>query len=210
MRTNATTVGAALAALAACAAWPLALEAQEPAEQQPAVGGVLDVSPLSNLRRARDVFIDARDFSAALTPAQSVVDAQREQHEPQYAADLAALGLIHAELRNTDDALGHLVDAIDLVETAEGSYSPTLVEYYRGLGRAYIKGGAVPGSDREPRAGAAHQSAQLGLVQRRASRRCSTTSRPRISASARRSRRGTHKSSGSTTRSAGSGPPIRA
>ena len=140
MRTNATTVGVALAALAACAAWPLALEAQEPAEQQPAVGGVLEVSPLSNLRRARDVFIDARDFSAALTPAQSVVDAQREQQEPQYAADLAALGLIHAELRNTDEALGHLADAIDLVETAEGSYSPTLVEYYRGLGRAYIKG----------------------------------------------------------------------
>ena len=141
MRTSATTVGAALAALVACTAWPLALEAQEPAEQQPAVGGVPEVSPLSNLRRVRDVFIDARDFSAALTPAQSVVDAQREQHEPQYAADLAALGLIHAELRNTEDALGHLADAIDLVETAEGSYTPTLVEYYRGLARAYIKGG---------------------------------------------------------------------
>ena len=101
----------------------------------------LEVSPLSSLRRARDVFIDVRDFSAALTPAQSVVDAQREQREPQYAADLAALGLIQAELRDTEDALGHLVDAIDLVETAEGSYSPTLVEYYRGLGRTYIKGG---------------------------------------------------------------------
>ena len=141
MRTSARTVGAALAALAAWATWPLACAAQDLDEQQPAVGGIVGTSPLAGPRRARDIFIDARDFSAALTPAQSVVDAQREQREPLYAADLAALGLIEAELRNIDAALGHLIDAIALVEAAEGSNSPTLIEYYRGLGRTYIKAG---------------------------------------------------------------------
>ena len=141
MRTSVTTAGSALAALAAWAAWPLACDAQDLVAQQPAIGEIAAVSPLSAPRRARDIFIDARDFSAALTPAQSVVDAQREQREPLYAADLAALGLIQAELRNTDAALGHLIEAIGLVEAAEGSNSPTLIEYYRGLGRTYIKAG---------------------------------------------------------------------
>ena len=35
----------------------------------------------------------------------------------------------------------NLIEAIDIVETAEGEYSVTLVEYYRGLGRTYIKAG---------------------------------------------------------------------
>jgi tetratricopeptide (TPR) repeat protein len=139
MRTNAITAGAAFAALAAWAVWPLALGAQDPDSPPQAVGGVVDGSPLSGQRRTRDAFIGARDFSAALPPAQGIVDSQREQREPQYAADLAALGLVQAELRNTDDALGNLVDAIEIVESAEGPYSPTLIEYYRGLGRAYIK-----------------------------------------------------------------------
>jgi tetratricopeptide (TPR) repeat protein len=139
MKTRATTLSTALAALAA---WcPLALDAQEPAEAPAAAVGNGASSPLAGLRRTRDVFIGARDYSAALAPAQNVIDAQREQREDVYAADLAALGLIQAELRNTDDALTNLVDAIALVEAAEGAYSPTLIEYYRGLGRTYIKSG---------------------------------------------------------------------
>jgi tetratricopeptide (TPR) repeat protein len=98
------------------------------------------VSPLGNLRRTRDAFLDVRDFSAALSPAQGVVDAQREQREAEYPADLAALGLIQAELRETDDALDSFIEAIGIVEAAEGTYSPVLIEYYRGLGRTYIKG----------------------------------------------------------------------
>ena len=169
MRTSATTVGAALAALVACAAWPLALEAQEPAEQQPAVGGAPEVSPLSNLRRVRDVFIDARDFSAALTPAQSVVDAQREQQRaavrggpcssrphprraPQHGGSARSSRRRNRSRRNRRR----------LVHTDTGRVLP------RARTSVY-QGRAVPGSDRKPRAGSAHQSAQPRLVQCRAS-----------------------------------------
>jgi tetratricopeptide (TPR) repeat protein len=137
--TSRLTIAAVSASLAASVAWPLASAGQALAEPQNAAAP--EVSPLATLRRTRDAFIDVRDFSAALPPAESVVDAQREQREPQYAADLAALGLIQAELRNTEDALENLVDAIGIVEAEEGVYSPTLVEYYRGLGRTYIKSG---------------------------------------------------------------------
>ena len=139
--TRATKVLTTVAALAACGAWPLALHAQNLADEPPAVDGVVSASPRADLRRTRDAFIDIRDYSAALTPAQTVVDEQREQRDAEYPADLAALGLIQAELRATDDALDHLVAAIEIVETAEGATSPTLIEYYRGLGRTYIKGG---------------------------------------------------------------------
>src|SRR5688572_6228177 len=131
----------AVAAALALAAWAAqsALDAQQPAVQTPEAAAAQ--SPLAGLRRGRDAFIGARDFSAALGPAQSVVDAQRTQHEPQYAADLAALGLIKAELRELDDALNHLTEAVEIVIDAEGEYSSTLIEYYRGLGRTYIKSG---------------------------------------------------------------------
>ena len=121
----------------AFAAWaaPGALDAQDAAPQ--ALEGT--ASPLAGLRRGRDGFIGARDYSAALGPARSIVEAQQTQREPQYPADLMALGLVEAELREFDDALEHLIDAADIVVKAEGEYSPTLIEYYRGLGRAYIK-----------------------------------------------------------------------
>jgi tetratricopeptide (TPR) repeat protein len=138
MKTRAPRIGAALITLCVGAAWTAAFEAQEPAAQPPSAEA-LAASPLAGLRRARDAFLDARDFSAALTPAQNVVDAQREQREPVYAADIAALGLIQAELRNTDEALDNLIEAIGIVEAAEGVNSPALIEYYRGLGRTYIK-----------------------------------------------------------------------
>ena len=84
----------AVAVLLALAVWaaPSALEAQDPAPQAQEAAA----SPLAGLRRGRDGFIGARDYSAALGPAQSIIDAQRTQREPQYAADLMALGLIEA------------------------------------------------------------------------------------------------------------------
>jgi tetratricopeptide (TPR) repeat protein len=136
-------VGIALAVLAASWSAPSTVVAQDPAAESQASSGQPEpagASPLAAQRRVRDTFIDARDFSAALNPAESVVEAQREQREEQYPADLAALGLIRAELRDTDDALAHLIEAIEIVVDAEGEYSPTLIEYYRGLGRTYIKG----------------------------------------------------------------------
>jgi tetratricopeptide (TPR) repeat protein len=131
----------AVAAALALAAWAAqsTLDAQEPAASTPEAAAAQ--SPLAGLRRGRDAFIGARDFSAALEPAQSVVDAQRTQREPQYAADLAALGLIQAELRELEDALNHLTEAVGIVVDSEGEYSATLIEYYRGLGRTYIKSG---------------------------------------------------------------------
>ena len=136
MRTSqAVAAGLLLAAWAAQSA----LDAQQPAVQTPEAAAAQ--SALAGLRRGRDAFIGARDFSAALGPARTVVDAQRTQREPQYAADLAALGLIQAELRELDDALNHLTEAVEIVIDAEGEYSSTLIEYYRGLGRTYIKSG---------------------------------------------------------------------
>ncbi|RPI63333.1 MAG: tetratricopeptide repeat protein [Lysobacterales bacterium] len=139
--TKSATIHATVAALAVCGVWVLAIDAQEPAVTAPAADGALGAAPLTSLRRTRDAFIDVRDFSAALTAAQAIVDAQREQREPEYPADLAALGLIQGELRATDDALAHLAEAIEIVESAEGANSPTLIDYYRGLGRTYIRGG---------------------------------------------------------------------
>lgn len=132
MRANAAVALAlALAALAA----PEALDAQGSAEQPVASTG----SPLDGLRRAREAFVDVRDFSAALGAAENIVNAQRDQREPLFAADLATLGLIQAELRQTDEAIDSLVEAIGIIVADEGEYSSTLIEYYRGLGRTYIR-----------------------------------------------------------------------
>jgi tetratricopeptide (TPR) repeat protein len=128
---HAAVVALALAAWAA----PGALGAQDSADLPQASTS----SPLDGLRRARDAFVDVGDFSAALGPAENIVDAQRGQEEQKYPADLAALGLIEAELRDTEDAIVNLAEAIGIVVDAEGEYSPTLIEYYRGLGRTYIK-----------------------------------------------------------------------
>ena len=127
---------AAVLALAFTAA-ASTLDAQVAADEQAQAAA----SPLAVLRRGRDAFMGAGDFSAALAPAERIVAAQSEQREPQYPADLAALGLVRAELREPDEAIGNLVEALELVVDAEGEYSPTLVEYYRALGRTYIKAG---------------------------------------------------------------------
>jgi tetratricopeptide (TPR) repeat protein len=148
MKTSTAAAGIALAAFAACAL-PRPLGAQDAPDPSsgatPAAPAVADASPasspLAELRGRRDAFMEAREFGAALEPAEAVVNAQREQREPQYPADLAALGLIRAELGALDEAVTHLHDAIEAVVDAEGEYSPTLVEYYRALGRVYIKNG---------------------------------------------------------------------
>jgi tetratricopeptide (TPR) repeat protein len=129
----------AVAVVFALAVWaaPGTLDAQdEQIESAPAAE-----SPLAALRRGRDGFMGVRDFSGALGPAERIVAAQQEQREPQYPADLAALGLIRGELREPDAAIDNLVEAIGLVTETEGEYSPTLIEYYRALGRTYIKAG---------------------------------------------------------------------
>lgn len=128
-------VAAALALTLVAA--PGALDAQDADDPQ----AQAVASPLASLRRGRDAFMEARDFSAALGPAERVVAAQSTQREPQYPADLAALGLVQAELREQEEAIDNLIAAVELVADAEGEYTPTLVEYYRALGRTYIKAG---------------------------------------------------------------------
>jgi tetratricopeptide (TPR) repeat protein len=126
----------ALATTSWCA-WPATARAQEAVPDAPFTDS--QDSSLGSLRRGRDAFVRVRDFSAALRPAQAVVDAQSDVREPEYPADLAALGLIQGELRETEQAVTNLIAAIELVAKAEGEYSPTLIEYYRGLGRTYIR-----------------------------------------------------------------------
>jgi len=134
----AARAAAALTLMLVVWAAPSVLEAQAPADPTQAAAE----SPLNRLRRGRDAFVGARDWTSALPPAQEVVATQqRETREPEYPADLAALGLIQGELRDLDNALGNLLEAIAIVEETEGEYSSTLIEYYRGLGRTYIKSG---------------------------------------------------------------------
>ena len=99
---------------------------------------------LGALRRARDTLMGIRDFDAALSPAQATVGAQEEQRSLSYALDLAALARIQAELRDIDAAEAKFLEAIELIASAEGEYSVTLIEVYRGLGRAYIRGSRYP------------------------------------------------------------------
>ena len=137
LATSARVGTAVVLALAAWYAAPGATGAQEPAASPRSAAAP---SPLATLRRGRDGFIGVRDFSAALPPAQTIVDSQSEQREPEYPADLAALGLIQGELRETEKGATHLLDAIAIIAAAEGEYSPTLIDYYHGLGRTYIRG----------------------------------------------------------------------
>ena len=99
-----------------------------------------DTASLQALRRARDAQIAAREFQAALKPASE----QQSPHDVTYASDLAALGRIYAELRDIDKAESRYLEAITLIAKAEGEFTPTLIDVYRGLGRSYIRGGRYP------------------------------------------------------------------
>ena len=116
---------------------PLAVEAAAPDDGD-------DTPPLAAVRLARDRLMSIRDFQAALNPAEAAVTAQAEQRDPGYVSDLTALARIQAELRNIDDAESNYLEAVELVADAEGEYSVTLIEIYRGLGRAYIRGARYP------------------------------------------------------------------
>lgn len=136
-----TVIGAALAAAAAHA------QPDEGFEQRPGSNAVEqplpDEAPIDELRvlrGARDAFIEARDFDAARRPAEDVVaDADAANYE-----DYARLGRIQAELGEFDAAELSYLTAIDAVRAAEGDLSITLVDLYRGLGRAYIRSARYP------------------------------------------------------------------
>ncbi len=146
-----------LAFAAGSFAGSLAAQPPEAVPTRPAAAADLDAADqgkLPALRRGRDVLLGARDFDAALTPALAAVAEQKIVKDPGYPADLAALARIQSELGQADKAEENYLEAIDLVEAAEGEFSMTLVDPFRGLGRAYIK------AARYPEAIAALESAQ--------------------------------------------------
>jgi tetratricopeptide (TPR) repeat protein len=133
---RAAATSAALLALVAVAA-----AAQDAAA--PPAAGALDAEPgaLAALRRARDTMMRINDFDAARNPAQTVVERQEQAPKPDasYPQDLAALARIQAETGQLEIAETNFLKAVDLIVAAEGEYSITLVDPYRGLGRSYIK-----------------------------------------------------------------------
>jgi len=111
------------------------VDASERADQQ---------GKLPALRRGRDALIAASDLDAALNPALAAIAEQKDVKDPGYPADLAALARIESALGQYDKAEEHFLAVINLIEGAEGEFSLTLVDPYRGLGRAYIKAARYP------------------------------------------------------------------
>jgi tetratricopeptide (TPR) repeat protein len=129
-------LGASVHAQQAPAPAPAAAESAAPAN---------DTAGLQALRRSRDGQIAGREYQAALKPALDLIAAQQQlPHDVTYASDLAALGRIYAELRDIDAAESRYLEAITLIAKAEGEFTPTLIDVYRGLGRSYIRGGRYP------------------------------------------------------------------
>ena len=146
-RASARGASNAVIALLAGVLWAANVNAQQaaapPAEQT--VTPAQDTAGLQALRRARDAQIAGREYQAALKPAQDVIAAQQQSpHDVAYASDLAALGRIHAELRDIEAAEKQYLEALALIAKAEGEFSPTLIDVYRGLGRSYIRAARYP------------------------------------------------------------------
>jgi tetratricopeptide (TPR) repeat protein len=134
-----------IAAAGSCASFAVAQPSEIVPTRPPAASSAADPEGrLPSLRRARDVLVSARDFNAALTPATTVIDEQKTARDAGYPADLAALARIESELGQHDKAEDDYLAAIDMVEAAEGEFSMSLVDAYRGLGRAYIKAARYP------------------------------------------------------------------
>ncbi len=148
-RANARNVSNAVIALLAGGLLGANAHAQQtnPAPTQSAADAApgADTSALQGMRRARDAQIAGREYQTALKVAQDVLAAQEQSpHDVAYANDVAALGRIHAELREIDAAEARYLEAIGLIAKAEGEFTPTLIDVYRGLGRSYIRGGRYP------------------------------------------------------------------
>jgi tetratricopeptide (TPR) repeat protein len=142
----ATTSRLLLAIAAGSFAGPLSAQPSEAVPTRPPAnqGSAEQDGKLPALRRGRDALMGANDFDAALNLAQTAVAEQKDVKDAGYPADLAALARIQSELGQHDKAEENYLEAIDLVEAAEGEFSMTLVDPYRGLGRAYIKAARYP------------------------------------------------------------------
>ena len=137
-------------ALAALAALALAqgVGAQSTAAQTGAAfadeGPSGELAKLPAARRYRDAMIDSRDFSTALKPATEAVAMQTKTRDADYPTDLTTLARVQAELGQLDKAEMNYLAAITAVQAAGGEFSLDLLSPYRGLARAYIRGGRYP------------------------------------------------------------------
>jgi TonB family protein len=92
------------------------------------------------LRGMRDALIRAGDFTAALEPAQGVVDTY-DAEDPGLAVALVALAYVQIALDELDAAESNLLRAIDLIEREEGSASLDLLDPYRLLASVQVAAG---------------------------------------------------------------------
>ncbi len=148
MTKNSSTYGGPTSALSVIAAFLLTgvSEGQPvaPADPDDVPAEFAAETTLPALRSARDTFIQLREFESALNPARTVVEAQETQRDPEYAYDLIALARVQAELSDIEGAETNYLAAIEMISAADGEYSPTLIDVYRGLGRAYIRAAQYP------------------------------------------------------------------
>ncbi len=93
------------------------------------------------LRGIRDALMGAEDFSAALAPAERLVERSERAESAAEIGDLIRLASIQAELDMFADAELNYLEAIELLRDSEGQFSATLVPAYRALGRAYLDNG---------------------------------------------------------------------
>jgi tetratricopeptide (TPR) repeat protein len=107
-------------------------------------GAATDATDPNTLRLIRDSLLAADDFVAALEPAEEVVAGQEPSADPESIRDLTLLARVRAELGEFAAAELGYMQAIELVEAAEGEFSITLVDLYRGLGRSYIRASSYP------------------------------------------------------------------
>jgi tetratricopeptide (TPR) repeat protein len=125
---------AVLLALTLVAAAP----AQEPELEAPADAAESSIAAyIESLRHARDGLITARDFEAALSPAEIVIK-EIEGAGAAANADKLVLAYILAELARFDEAETLYFETIEKISEAEGESSASLILPLRLLGRSYI------------------------------------------------------------------------
>ena len=101
-------------------------------------------SYIQSLRSARNALMMAEDFEGALEPAETVVAELGELEHPDLPNDRTVLAILLVELKRYDDAEQQFLDVVDELEAEEGTFSPTLIEPLRLLGRSYIRARMFP------------------------------------------------------------------
>ena len=99
------------------------------------------VTYIGSMRRARDNLLNARDFEAALGPAEIIVselDTAEEIDVLSSAGDKIVLAYILAELGRFDEAETIYFETIETIGEQEGEMSAALILPLRLLGRSYI------------------------------------------------------------------------